>query len=97
LVVPEQRWVGTGPCCIVKAEGRLCLAFTRQQAKVHVSSRTPLLAAFGQVAFLTGEYLLDAIEKLDCPRRANVNLLAGKKLRDLQDKRAPGYGARAVS
>ena len=99
LVVPEQRWVGTGPCCIVKAEGRLCLAFDRQQAKLHVSSRTPLLSRVDQVAFLTGEYLLDAIEKLDCSRRANVNTLA-QKLRDLQDragagKRHPRGGLRA--
>ena len=33
LLVPQQSWVGTGPCCIVKGEGWLCLVSPRNGAK----------------------------------------------------------------
>ena len=30
-MVPQQGWVGTGPCCIVKAKGLLCLVSTEDR------------------------------------------------------------------
>ena len=33
LLVPQQSWVGMGPCCIVKGEGRLCLVSERDSPK----------------------------------------------------------------
>src|SRR5208283_270648 len=33
LLVPQHSWVGTGPCCIVKAQGGLCLVLARDWSK----------------------------------------------------------------
>ena len=45
LLVPQQCWVGTGPCCIVKAKGRLCLVLPGDRAKQRIFPGHPVSGA----------------------------------------------------
>src|ERR1035438_7032752 len=58
VAVPQQSWVGTGPCCIVKAQGGLCLVLAENAAKQRIIPALPRLRG-GSNRGLSGGLLHD--------------------------------------
>ena len=98
LLVPQQSWVGTGPCCIVKAEGGLCLVLPQDGAKPPIflrpparRSRNPALPAFRSILGAAAAWTPGGGKRSTRNRRESCRsgCQAGLLIRQVKD-RSPG-------